>query len=109
VLHKVPGNAQVILMSATMPEPTLKLTSRFMRNPLKFLLRNDELTLDGIRQYYLNVEKEEEKLNTLSDIYESISKAQGMIFCRTRARVNKISKQMQERSHIVSAMVSGEG
>ena len=45
-------------MSATMPDEVLEVTSKFMRNPVRILVKKEALTLDGIRQYYINVEKE---------------------------------------------------
>lgn len=52
----------MILLSATMPVEVLEVTKRFMREPIKILVKKDELTLEGIRQFYINVEKEVEVL-----------------------------------------------
>ncbi len=50
--------SQVILLSATMPQEVLEVTSKFMRDPVRILVKKEELTLEGIRQFYINVEKE---------------------------------------------------
>merc|ERR1711931_416302 len=65
VFRKLPSNIQVILLSATMPEDVLEVTKRFMRDPINILVKKEELTLEGIKQFYINVEKEEWKLETL--------------------------------------------
>ncbi|CAB4065434.1 EIF4A [Lepeophtheirus salmonis] len=52
-------NIQVVLMSATMPDDVLHVTKRFMRDPIRILVRKEELTLEGILQFYVFVEKEE--------------------------------------------------
>ena len=49
---------QVILLSATMPKDVLEVTSRFMRNPIRILVKKEELTLEGIKQFFVLVEKE---------------------------------------------------
>lgn len=49
---------QVILLSATMPDEVLEVTKRFMREPIRILVKKEELTLEGIRQFYIQVEKE---------------------------------------------------
>ena len=49
---------QVILLSATMPMDVLDVTKRFMREPIRILVKKEELTLEGIRQFYIQVEKE---------------------------------------------------
>lgn len=45
-------------MSATMPQEVLEVTTKFMRDPIRILVKKEELTLEGIRQFYINVEKE---------------------------------------------------
>jgi hypothetical protein len=65
--------SQVILLSATMPSEVLEVTTRFMRNPIRILVKKEELTLEGIRQFYIAVEREEWKLDTLCDLYETLT------------------------------------
>jgi superfamily II DNA/RNA helicase len=48
---------QVVILSATMPPAVLDLTTKFMTDPVKILVPRDELTVDGIKQFYVNVEK----------------------------------------------------
>lgn len=52
-----------MLLSATMPVEILDVTKRFMREPIRILVKKEELTLEGIKQYYVNVEKEDWKVN----------------------------------------------
>ena len=58
VFRKLPSNMQVILLSATMPADVLEVTKRFMREPIRILVKKEELTLEGIKQFYIQVEKE---------------------------------------------------
>lgn len=51
IFKKLPGNVQVALFSATMPQNILQITKQFMRDPVRILVKKDELTLEGIRQY----------------------------------------------------------
>jgi len=55
-----------------MPMDILKLTKHFMRNPAKILVKNEELTLEGIKQYYIAIEKEEWKMDVLLDLYGNL-------------------------------------
>ena len=64
---------QVALFSATMPSEALDLTSKFMREPAIILVKREELTLDGIKQFFVGVDKEEWKLDTLCDLYETLT------------------------------------
>jgi len=49
---------QVVLLSATMPADVLEVTKKFMREPIRILVKKEELTLEGIKQFYINVERE---------------------------------------------------
>lgn len=49
-----------------------------MRDPARILVKKDQLTLDGIAQFYIAIEKEEWKLDTLCDLYETLTITQGM-------------------------------
>ncbi|CAB4063525.1 EIF4A [Lepeophtheirus salmonis] len=68
VFRHLNQDIQVVLMSATMPDDVLDVTKRFMRDPIRILVRKEELTLEGILQFYVFVEKEEWKLSTLCDL-----------------------------------------
>ena len=57
IFQFLPGNIQVGLFSATMTEEFFTLTKNFMREPVKILVKTEELTLEGIRQYFVNVER----------------------------------------------------
>jgi len=95
---------QVILLSATMPTDVLDVTTRFMRKPVKILVKKEELTLDGIRQFYISVEREKWKLDTLCDLYETLTITQAVIFCNTRRKVDWLTEKMHNRDFTVSAM-----
>lgn len=80
-------DVQVILLSATMPPDVLDVTKSFMRNPIRILVKKEELTLEGIKQFFVFVEREDWKLETLCDLYDTLSITQAVIFCNTRRKV----------------------
>merc|ERR1711962_733536 len=104
VFKTMPGEIQVVLLSAMMPQDVLEVTQRFMRDPIRILVKKEELTLEGIRQFYINVEKEEWKLDTLCDLYETLTITQAVIFCNTRRKVDWLTEKMHSRDFTVSAM-----
>ncbi|KAJ7823573.1 DEAD-domain-containing protein [Mycena olivaceomarginata] len=104
VFQLLPSDTQVALFSATMPAEVLEVSKKFMRDPVRILVKRDELTLEGIKQFYIAVEKEEWKLDTLCDLYETITITQAVIFCNTRRKVDMLTEQMLSREFTVSAM-----
>ncbi|KAK6114152.1 Helicase conserved C-terminal domain family protein [Brugia pahangi] len=87
-----------------MPSEVLEVTNRFMSDPKRILVKREELTLEGIRQFYINVEKEEWKFETLCDLYSTVNVTQAVIFCNTRRKVNYLAAQMSEERYTVSRM-----
>lgn len=89
-----------------MPSDVLEVSKCFMRNPINILVKKEELTLEGIKQFFVSVECEEWKLETLIDLYDTLSITQAVIFCNTRRKVDWLTQNLHERDFTVSAMVS---
>jgi len=104
IFRNMNSDTQAILLSATMPSDVLEVTKKFMRDPVEILVKKDELTLEGIKQFFVNVEKEAWKYETLCDLYEAISITQAVIFCNTRRRVDDLTRHLREKTFTVSAM-----
>ncbi|KAJ2779641.1 RNA helicase [Coemansia javaensis] len=104
IYRHLPPATQVVLLSATLPHDVLDLTQKFMSDPVRILVKRDELTLEGISQFFVNVEKEDWKFETLCDLYDSLTVTQAVIFCNTRAKVDWLAKQMEDANFTVAAM-----
>jgi len=103
IFQMMPPKMQVGVFSATLPPEALEITRKFMNKPVRILVKRDELTLEGIKQFYVNVDKEEWKLDTLCDLYETLAITQSVIFANTRRKVDWLTEKMRERDHTVSA------
>jgi len=100
----LPPQVQVALFSATMAPEILDLTGKFMREPVRILVKKDELTLEGIRQFYIAIEREDWKLDTLCDLYETLTITQAIIYCNTRRKVDWLAEKMGGRDFTISIM-----
>jgi len=94
IFKAMPNNVQIGLFSATMPADLHDLTESFMKNPTKILVKNDELTLRGIAQYYINLEDDTHKYETIKDIFSGLSISQAIIYCNSVSRVNDLEEAM---------------
>jgi translation initiation factor 4A len=92
-----PESTQVALLSATMIPEVVEVARSLLRNPTQILLPAEDVTLDGIKQFYVLVPREEMKLDTLCDLYEHLSISQALIYCSTRQKVEWLSSQMIAR------------
>ena len=107
IFKLLPCDIQVGLFSATMTPDFFKLSSKFMRDPIKILVKKDELTLEGIRQYYIDLEKNDYKYETLCDLYTVISVSQSIIYCNSRRIVEILGRRLTNDDFSV-AVIHGD-
>ena len=100
----MPEELNVSLFSATIPQEMFEVTEKFMRNPLKILVKNENLTLEGIKQYFIKLQRPEYKLDVLIDLYQYISVSQTIIYCNDKRRVDSITKKMISSGFTVSCI-----
>ncbi|KAL7419569.1 RNA helicase [Cryptotrichosporon argae] len=104
IYRYLPPATQVVVVSATLPHDVLEMTTKFMTDPIRILVKRDELTLEGIKQFFVAVEKEDWKFDTLCDLYDTLTITQAVIFCNTRRKVDWLTEKMREANFTVSAM-----
>jgi len=107
IFSHLPQEVQVCLFSATMPPDVLEVTEKFMRSPARILVKKEELTLDGIRQFYVNVEQEKWKFECLKDLYQCISIQQCIIYCGSKKRAEELTAAMLAEDFVVSLIHGG--
>lgn len=98
---------QVALFSATLPPYIETITSKLMRNPVRVQVKAEQLTLEGISQYFVGVEDDRQKYATLKDLYSYISMSQCIIYCNSLKRVSELYDAMMEDGFPVCRIHSG--
>ena len=104
IYRYLPPEIQVVVISATLPHEVLEITTKFMTTPVRILVKRDELTLEGIRQFFVAVEQEDWKFETLCDLYDTMTITQAVIFCNTRKKVDWLASKMIEANFTVASM-----
>jgi len=87
-------NIQVAIFSATFTDEVLDITQKFMRNPVRIIMKNEELSLECIQQYYIAVSSDTMKYDVLKDLFSSISISQSIIYCNSVKRVADLHEAM---------------
>ena len=103
IISLIPTTTKILLFSATMPKEIVEITTKFMKDPAKILVKNEELTLEGIKQYYVYLKKED-KLDVLLQIYRGIEIAQAIIYCNSKRSVDFVSEELKKKGHMVSSI-----
>ena len=96
IFSYVNQNVQIGLFSATLPEELTPLINKFMRNPTKILVKSEMLTLQGIAQYYVKLNGDEHKYETLKDLFDFMAVSQAIIYCNSIRRVDDLYSAMIE-------------
>jgi len=101
IFRILPGDMQIALFSATMPPGVLELTRCFLRNPVRILMKNREISLEGIKQYYIAMYSDRDKLDSIKDLFSKISVGQTIIYANSVHRVRELYHNMQQDGYPV--------
>jgi translation initiation factor 4A len=102
-----PNTTRVALFSATMDDSVREVADNLLQNPVKILIEKNEVPLDGIKQYYVPVDKEEWKFDVLCDLYQQLNIAQALIYCNKRQRADWLAEKMSQQGFPLS-VIHGE-
>lgn len=106
IFQFIPKQCQICIFSATMPQGALELTEKFMQEPTRILVKAEEVTLEGIKQYYLGVQAENWKTATLYDLYERLKIKQTIIFTNSKRKAEWLKEQLEKEKFTVSCIHS---
>lgn len=106
IFQCLPDSVHVALFSATMPPDVLRLTNKFMIDPIKITMRNEELNLECIQQFYVALPSDHEKYATLKQIFEYLSISQCIIYVNSVKRVIDLHNAMTEEGFSVCCIHS---
>lgn len=102
-----PEQTRVCLFSATMPQEIVKLTDGLLNNPVKILVENREVPLEGIKQYFVALDHEEWKFDVLCDIYSQLHINQAMIYCNKQQRADWLAMKLKDAKFTVECFHGG--
>lgn len=112
IIKCTPVKCNILLFSATIPDEILTLTGKILNNPEKILVNKEELTLEGIRQFYVNIKFNDWKLEVIKDLYDTINISQCIIYFNSKNKLNDIYRNLIDDNYPVSCihgdLTSGE-
>ena len=104
IIKYIPRDTQICIFSATMPDDVLELTNKFMNKPEKILVNKENLTLEGIVQFYINVKVNDWKFDVLTDIYETINLSQCIIYINSRNKLMEVNDRLKALGYPVECI-----
>ena len=91
----LPPDVQVCLNTETKSPECLEMIGRYMKNPVIIRQGREHLTLEGVRQFYLNVEWEQWKIECLRDLHEHLPVTRMVVYCNTRRKADFVANHLE--------------
>jgi len=106
ILRRCPVERQTLLLSATMPPPVERLAKRFMREPLRVDLSEDNVVVDSIQQFFATVDADR-KFGLLVRLLSKEKPQQALVFTRTKRGAERLHRNFSGKLSKV-AMIHGD-
>ena len=106
IFTMLPKETQVIIVSATFPPQVLEMSKKFMNNPTEILIPQEEITLEGIKQFYVSCPNDFSKEDVIKDLFEMITLAQTVIFTNSKNRAISLCDSMNRDDHAATCIHS---
>jgi translation initiation factor 4A len=99
-----PDKTRVALFSATMPEQVVEVANKILNDPVRILIPPDSVRLDGIQQFYINLDREDHKFECICDLYKNLNITQAVIFCNKRQKAEVLAEKMSAQGFPVTCL-----
>ena len=90
-----PEQTRIALFSATLPQTVLDFSEKLLQNPIRILRQADQVTLEGIKQYMVLLDREEHKFDALCDIYKHFTISHAIIYTNQRKKADWLAEKMK--------------
>lgn len=104
VKNTMPRSCQLVLFSATFPENVHNFAVKFAPNANEIRLKQEELSVESIKQFYMDCHSEDHKYEVLVELYNLLTIGQSIIFCAKRDTADRIAKRMTAEGHRVDSL-----
>lgn len=106
MMEHIKEKVQIGIFSATMPTSILDITDKFMNKPIQILIPEQHVNLAGIKQYYIDCQEDEYKIESLLDILPSFNDKIGMIFVNSIKSLNLVNEELKKNKMNILAISS---
>jgi len=95
IIKFLPVNKQVLMFSATIPNNILKLSSKYLKNPIRISIGDSNIVAKNIKQEVIELKSDEK----LDELIKQIDNRNGsiLIFVKTKYGTEKLSKALSKK------------
>jgi translation initiation factor 4A len=99
-----PSTTQVALFSATMPDSVVEVANKILNDPVRILIPPTAVRLEGIQQFFINIDREDHKFECICDLYKHLNITQAVIFCNKRQKAEMIAEKMSAQGYPITCL-----
>ena len=99
-----PVTTKVALFSATMPEKVVAVADKILNNPVRILIPPTAVRLEGIQQFYIDLDREDHKFECICDLYKHLNITQAVIFCNKRQKAEILAEKMSAQGFPITCL-----
>ena len=99
-----PSTTTVALVSATMPDKVVEVANKILNDPVRILIPPTAVRLEGIQQFYINLDREDHKFECICDLYKHLNITQAVIFCNKRQKAEMLAEKMGAQGYPITCL-----
>jgi translation initiation factor 4A len=99
-----PTKTKVALFSATMPDNVIAVANKILNDPIRILIPPTAVRLEGIQQFYINLDREDHKFECICDLYKHLNITQAVIFCNKRQKAEMLAEKMSAQGYPITCL-----
>jgi translation initiation factor 4A len=99
-----PSTTTVALFSATMPDKVVEVANKILNDPVRILIPPTAVRLEGIQQFYINLDREDHKFECICDLYKHLNITQAVIFCNKRQKAEMLAEKMGAQGYPITCL-----
>jgi superfamily II DNA/RNA helicase len=107
IIERLPTTIQICLFSATLTNEVVTLADILLKNPVKILIKKEKMTLEGIIQTYIDIVREEQKLDILLDMLSTLQISQFIVYVNTKKRAEWLGRELEKENYAVMTLNGG--
>lgn len=104
IKNQLSRKCQILLFSATFADQVRNFADAVAPQATKITVKREELSLDGIHQFFMDCKTQENKYTVLGNIYGLLNIGQSIIFVHTVQTAKELTNKMREDGYTVSLL-----
>ncbi len=103
ILSLTSDHRQTMLFSATMPREIIDISRKYMKNPIHLNVSTDELVVEKIEQFYLEVTPHT-RVSSLIALIKAENPSLAIVFTRTKAGADRLAHLIHANGFVAQAL-----